>query len=151
MWPFHARHYHATGKVVKVPADVTSVACSNTQRQDAFLCPSSLYSKTSILQFCGNHLKTAKNPGKCKIWNTFFLWAIGWDCKKVHKIVGLQNVGTQNHGFTILSCKIPHWPTHYTNLHIRWPLLHNLQFSKKYLHRMCLTSALLRQSPPFLQ
>jgi hypothetical protein len=59
--------------VVQVPADVTSVACSNTQRQDAFLCPYSLYSKTSILHFWGNQLKTAKNPENVKSVTHFLM------------------------------------------------------------------------------
>ena len=71
---------------MKVPADVTSVACSNTQRQDASLWPSSIYSKTSILHFCGIQLKTAKNPGKCKIWNTFFYGHLAEIIKKCIKL-----------------------------------------------------------------
>jgi hypothetical protein len=91
-----------------VPADVTSAACSNTQRQDASLWPSSIYSKTSISHFCGNQLKTAKNPESVKSGTHFFYGQLDETVKKENKIVRLQNVGTQNRGFTILPCKIPH-------------------------------------------
>jgi len=35
-------------------------------------------SKSPLLHFCGGHLKWQKIM-KCKIWETLFMWAFGWD------------------------------------------------------------------------
>lgn len=49
--------------------------------------------KSKPLMLCNgrDNLKMVWNMGKCKIWETLFLWACGKDHKKVCKLWKMQN------------------------------------------------------------